>query len=697
MKILYVINALTVGGAQTLLLDLAKTAKLANNEIIVAAFRDGILSEELREKNIKVEILGEVFFDFLAFYKLLKIVKKFKPDIIHSHLFRATTWSRLVKIFLQTKLITTIHGSESCIYHYLEKITQPISDYMLFPSEFLANWYKKTIKNLDFDNFKIIYPGTQIKNEKDYKLQKEIKIGTLSRLHYIKGIDILFKAAKILKDKKQNFQIYIGGGGKGKESLVKLAKNLKIDNICKFIDDISDKSNYLESLSIFVSPSRKEAFGINLCEAMERSLPIVSTNVGGIPEVVENNVTGILCPPDNPESLAKSLEYLINDFDKRKKMGENGRERVEKLFNREKAMKEHIKTYNDLLQQNKTTKDKKIHFAISSCELGGGERLAINLIKKLQKRGWEVTATCAGNPLYKELLSINVKCSIASMRLGGLFFAIKLLQDLKTFKPTIISSHLNKASLFSGLLSKLTGIKCVSHVHGLNKKIYYQFSDKQIAVSNAVKQHLLDQDLNSSTLVTINNCIDKPAIGKRNFPNRPLNISITAKLHKNKGHEWALKAISNNISSINIGEIHIFGDGPERKNLENLCNSLKTIKNKVIFHGFVKDPSEYYDDIDLALLPSLGEGIPLSLLEVMRLGIPCIATNVGGIPEIITNNQSGILVEPKEEKSLIEAINRLSSKDGYEFFSKEAFERFKQVNNQEKMIDDFEKVLLAFF
>ena len=690
MKILFVINALTVGGAQTLLIDLARHCKNTNNEVIVAAFRDGILSKKLTENGIKVEILGESFFDLIACYRLIKLYKEFQPDIVHTHLFRATAWARFVKLVSnsKSKLVTTIHGAETSVYHIVERIMQPLSDFMLFPSGYLAKWYSDSIKKLDTDSYKVIYPGTIINEAVNYKKKEKIIIGTLSRLHQVKGIDILLRAANILQEKDLNFEIDIGGGGKGKETLVELVKQLKIDNICKFVDDIPNKANYLESLSIFAAPSRQEAFGINICEAMERGLPVVSTKIGGIPEVVENAVTGILCEPDNPEERAKNLEILINDSEKRKIMGEKGRERVEELFNRSKTMKEHIELYNKLAN------NKKIHFAISSCELGGGERLAISLIKSLQQRGWEVTATCAGNPLYAELLSLNVKCSVASMNLGGVLFAIKLLNDLKTFKPNIISSHLNKASLFSGLLSKITGIKCVSHVHGLNKKIYYQFSDRQIAVSNAVQKHLLDQNLNASTLITINNCIDKPAVGTRNFPEKPLNISITAKLHVNKGHEWALKAISEQITNLKINKIHIFGDGPERHNLETLCNSLESLKDRVVFHGFVNDPSKYYNDIDVALLPSLGEGIPLSLLEVMRLGIPCIATNVGGIPEIIINNESGILIEPKDGKALVEAINRLSDKNNYEFFSKQGFERFKIVNNQEKMIDDFEKVLL---
>lgn len=693
MKILFVINALTVGGAQTLLLDLTKYCNTSNNKVIVAAFRDGIIGDKLRENNIEVKILGEQLFDFIACYRLIKLIKEFKPDIIHSHLFRATAWTRFAKLISRTnsKLITTIHGTETETYHYVEKIMQPLSDYMIFPSNHLLEWYLKNIKELDSNKYKVVYPGVVINKARDYKKQDKITIGTLSRLHPVKGIDNLLKAAKILKNKKYTFELNIGGGGKGKEVLVELVEKLGIKDVCNFVDNIPDKSNYLENLSIFAAPSRREAFGINICEAMERSLPVVSSNVGGIPEVIENGITGLSCEPDNIELLADNLEVLIKDYEMRKKIGEEGRKRVEERFNRLKSMEEHIKIYKNL------NISKKIHFAISSKELGGGERLALDLIRNLQNRGWEVTATCAGNPLFKELLSMNVKCSVVSMNLGGILFAIKLFKDIIKFKPDVISSHLNKASLFSGLLGKLTGIKCVSHVHGLNKKIYYQFSDIQIAVSNAVKEHLIKQNANQQTLITINNCINKPAIGVRSFPNRPLNISITAKLHANKGHEWALKAISENISQLNIGNIHIFGDGPERNNLEKLCNSLINIKDKIVFHGFVNNPEQYYGNIDVALLPSLGEGIPLSLLEVMRLGIPCIATNVGGIPEIIINNDSGLLVNPKDGTALIEAINRLSNKENYELFSKNAFERFKIVNNHKKMIDDFENVLLEIY
>ena len=694
MKLLFVINALTIGGAQILLVDLVESALKKGFKVDVVAFRNGPISEKLFELGVKPHILGELFLDLIPFYRLVAIINSLKPDVIHTHLFRATILTRLAKMMTGScaKVITTVHGLETEAYHRLEGLTCFLSDYFVFPSSYLSEWYSSSISKLKESCYKVLYPGVIIKPVLEKTSSNAtVVIGTLSRLHHVKGLDVLISAVKILKKNCKSFEILIGGGGKGKDVLERLVYTQNISDICKFVDNVSEKSNYLENLDIFVSPSRKEAFGINLCEAMERSLPVVASKVGGIPEVVEDKRSGLLFDAENAEKLAEKLEILIKDLDLRRRMGQNGRERVEQLFNRNKALEEHMKLYEEI------TRERRVHFAVSSRELGGGERLALDLMLSLRNRGWTVTATCAGNPLYKTLIENGFDCSVASMWLGGVFFAIKLAEDLKRFKPSVISSHLNKASLFAGLLSRITLIPCISHIHGLNKKIYYQFSKRQVAVSGGVKKHIEKQGLTGESLVAINNCINKPAVGHRNFPERPLNIAVTAKLHANKGHEWALKAINSHIGRLNIGHIHIFGDGPERKNLERLCESLSGIKKKIVFHGFVNKVDDYYSEIDLALLPSLGEGIPLSLLEVMRLGIPVVSTDVGGVPEIIVNGESGILVEPGDSEAIVSAIGRMMEKEGYEKFSIGAYNRFKEINNHEKMVDDFEKLLLTSF
>lgn len=689
MRILQVINALTMGGAQFVVLDLARRARNDGHQIEIASFRDGPIGNVLRQEGFTVHLLGEKLLDLPAFIKLLGLIDSYKPDVVHSHLFRATFWARLACGFFRcVKLVTSVHGSETKSFHRMEKLMSRFSNYMIFPSRYLRDWYVNNIRSLKKSECSVIYPGVNIKPP----AQKSggsapVRIGTLSRLHPVKGIDRLIVACGVLKMRGVPFSLLIGGEGRHRAELQALAEKVGIAGLCRFTGEISDQRAFLDQLDIFVAPSRQEAFGIHVCEAMERALPIAGARVGGIPELIRHGETGCLFDPETSGELAEVLEKMIFNPEFCRRAGSLGRLRVENSFNRQTGIEKHLKIFAQL-----TASHRHVHFVISSSELGGGERLALGLMKNLAARGWTLSATCAGSPLAEEIAGLGVTCSCSSMVAGGFFFLFRLIRDLVCLRPRLLSSHLNKASLMSGLLGRIAGIRTVSHVHGLNQKIYYQFSDHLVAVSQAVKTHLCSQGAGADNIRVISNRIEKPALDSRVFPQRPLRIAITAKLHANKGHRWALEAVAKHIDSVGIGKIHILGDGPERENLEKLCSE-PPLRDLVVFHGFVHDPDLLYPEIDLVLLPSLGEGIPLSLLEAMRFGIPCIATSTGGIPEIIENDRSGLLVAPGDAEGLVEAIRTLGNRAGYERLSQGALEQFNRINNYSEMIDEFEELL----
>lgn len=688
MRILQIINALTLGGAQFVMLDLALHARNDGCEVEVACFRDGPIGSMLRQEGFKVHILGETFLDLPAAIKLAGVLARFKPDVVHSHLFRATLWARICCRFSRkTKLITSIHGCETASFHHLERLMNRLSDGLVFPSRFLRDWYISRIRSRKGDECSVIYPGVHIAEPDDRQQTGDtVRIGTLSRLHPVKGIDRLIEACSLLKNRKIKFELSIGGDGRHRTELERLAKEFAIENSCRFCGEISDRQSFLDTLDIFVAPSRQEAFGIHVCEAMERSLAIIGADIGGIPELIENNQTGLLFNPEHKGDLADKLETLACNPDLRRTLGQNARSRVENTFNRKTAVSRHLELFERL-----SAKKRHVHFAISSVELGGGERLALGTIKWLITRGWQVSATCAGNPLATAIAETGATVHTADMRCGGLFYALKLLAALCILRPDVISSHLNRASLAAGLLGKLCRIPSVSHVHGLNQKSYYQFSDHLIAVSHAVKRHLASQNADLANIHVITNQIDKPALTPRAHAGNPLRLAITAKLHKNKGHLWALEAIEKNLDRLGKLRIDILGDGPEKAALEKFCKESR-LRNCVFFHGFVNDPELFYGSIDIALLPSLGEGIPLSLLETMRWGIPCVATDIGGIPEIVENNANGMLIKIGDKEGLVNAICQICA--NYEKFSISAVEHFKRINNYSQMIDEFENLLL---
>lgn len=691
MKILFVINALTIGGAQFLLLNIAKEAIKRGYSVEVACFKRGLIGQELAKLGVRVHYLNENFFDIFGFLKLIKIVKNFAPDVIHSHLFRATLWARLAHLFhLKGILVTSVHGIETVGYSKLEQLMSGLSDEIIFSSNYLQSWYNQKIKPLQ-DRGLCFHPGVAVLPQSNaYKgpVVRPFTIGTLSRLHKIKGVDNILRACALLQDRGVNFVLKIAGEGEAKDSLIALSRELGIEARCQFLGLLPNKAEFLSGLDVFVAASKFEAFGIHICEAMERSLPVLASKVGGIPEIIVQGKTGILFQPEDFNELATLLMACEKDPKGCAQMGKNARNRVAENFNEALFLKAHFDLYETLVQK----KQKKLHFVISSNEMGGGERLAIGLINKLMARGYHITTTCAGNPLAAELEELGLKVSKKSLNLWAIPFALQVVQDLLTHRPCYISSHLNRAGLISGHLSKLLGLASIAHVHGLNRIAYYKNSHRLVAVSSAVKRHLCQQGAIENKISVIPNCIDKTPLEPRTFPEKGMVVSITAKLHTNKGHAWALKAIEKNLKHLNIRAIHIIGDGPQKEALKKLVAN-GPLHKIVQFHGFVQNPDILYPEVDLAILPSAGEGIPLSLLETMRFGIPCIATNVGGIPEVVNHGENGLLIEYKNEKQLIDALKFLSDAEKYEQFSKASVLAFKTLNNYEIMVDCFEKLL----
>ncbi|HOT27446.1 MAG TPA: glycosyltransferase [Candidatus Ozemobacteraceae bacterium] len=693
MKILQLVNALTWGGAQILVSDLARAARRAGHATVIAAFRDGPLSAPLRREGFDVRILGEELFDIAAAWRLLALCREFRPDVIHSHLSRATFWARVLRNRLtETRLVTTIHGFESGRFHSVEKRMASLSDHILFPSGFLADWYEKSIHKLPPGRASVIYPGVETSTTPRAVRTspgRPIRIGTLSRLHRVKGVDILLEACAGLCS-RYPLRIVIGGDGKERGNLGTLAARLGIDACVEWTGPVSSPKEFLDTLDIFVAPSREEAFGITICEAMDRNLPVVASRVGGIPEIVRDGVDGLLVPPEDRNALARAIERLLQDEPSRLAMGISGNRRVNAEFRRKSCLDTHMILYHNILHHWPGDRA-AVHLAVSSCELGGGERLALSLAQALRRRGFRITATCAGDPLAAKLRESGIATSVAPMTAGGLFFGVRLARDLLIHRPDLVSAHLNRAALASGLLRLIGGPSVISHVHGLNREIYYRFSDHLVAVSESVGEHLRSQGIPPERISVIPNRIPGKPMHRTAPPAPPWVVGIPAKLHANKGHRWAFNAIASNIHNLPDLRIEIFGDGPERAALQSFVTS-GPLKGITTFHGFEPDMDAWYPKLHLVMLPSLGEGIPLSLIEPMRWGLPCIATNVGGIPEVVEDGANGVLVKPGDEAGLIDGLNRLLSGPAYESFRAAARAKFQAINDFEGMIDRFEHV-----
>ncbi|MGZ4878004.1 MAG: glycosyltransferase family 4 protein [Candidatus Angelobacter sp.] len=185
------------------------------------------------------------------------------------------------------------------------------------------------------------------------------------------------------------------------------------------------------------------------------------------------------------------------------------------------------------------------------------------------------------------------------------------------------------------------------------------------AVSDAVAQRLLDSGVPARKIKTIANGIDvEPFERAQPLPaptfDRDKVVGMVARLDLQKGFEYLLRAVRELCGVFRELKVVIVGEGPDRKAIEDMIRQYG-LQSTVILAGKQSDMPGVYAAMDIFVLPSLNEGLPMTILEAMAASKPVIATKVGAIPTLIRNGETGLLVEARDTDGLRKAIARLLS------------------------------------
>jgi glycosyltransferase involved in cell wall biosynthesis len=185
------------------------------------------------------------------------------------------------------------------------------------------------------------------------KTGQPFTIGMTKSLKPIYGIDYLIKALPQLIAKIPDLRVLLIGEGEQKQHLKELAKELSVENIVHFEGSVPHKSipRYLSMMDIFVMPSLSESFGVSALEAQAMKVPVVATNIGGIPEVVKDGISGLLVKPKDSKELASAIIKLLGNDALRKYMGENGRKFVIEKYEWERNAEEMEELYESLARK----------------------------------------------------------------------------------------------------------------------------------------------------------------------------------------------------------------------------------------------------------------------------------------------------------------------------------------------------------
>jgi len=268
-----------------------------------------------------------------------------KADIVHLHQFN-TLISNLVIFYarLKNKIIcVTDHGGGYFKLSNIFPIIGKSIDLYMLVSHFS---YKKFARYKD--NYQVIYGGVDISKFHPLGIEKENKVLFVGKILRVKGIDNLIKSVQGLDTK-----LHIDAKLRDKKYL-KLLMNLDRGNRAIFNFNATDKEliNDYNSALVTVLPSLSEIFPLVVLESMACGTPVICTDAGGMPEIVEDGANGFIVPPNDPKSLEEKIKYFIASPDESKRMGDNARKKMVADFTWDAVARRCLEGYSELLNKD---------------------------------------------------------------------------------------------------------------------------------------------------------------------------------------------------------------------------------------------------------------------------------------------------------------------------------------------------------
>jgi glycosyltransferase involved in cell wall biosynthesis len=356
IRILYISPNSCLYGAEQSLLLLIRGLDTSKYTPIVLCPEYGPFTVKLDQYNIQYQVHRYEFINkrtpmnyLLWLEKCKKIIKIIKPTIIHCNERHVCQFiSPLSKLFH----IPIVCHVRQYINYYEDLITfsrfsdKLISNSFAMQSNLVGLGYKTNKIKVIYNPIEDIYNSLSTRNTTG-----KVNIGIIGQVIPRKGHDILFSSLAAVTTRNWECHIYgdVTSNILYRSELKCMANELNIADRLIWHGYRNDPTSIFAKLDLVVVPSREETFGRVAAEAMYASLPVIAANVGGLPEVIDDGITGLLFPSQDVSALAKAIEALIVDQARRHRFGILGRERASSLFNVDAHINAVIKIYKDLL------------------------------------------------------------------------------------------------------------------------------------------------------------------------------------------------------------------------------------------------------------------------------------------------------------------------------------------------------------
>lgn len=319
-------------------------------------------ADELQAEFVSVPDNG--LFDLSLIKKLLKICKDRKVSIWHAHDYKTNVLGVILSRFHRMKLVTTVHGwvletPKLKFYYWIDKQSLRFYEKVICVSEDL---YKSSINAgvsdskcslirnaIDSSEFKRSQSSDAAKASLSFS-QDRLLIGAIGRLSEEKGFHFLIAACENLIEAGHEIELAILGEGDQRQELEKQIAESKHPDRFHLLGYCADTISYFEAMDFFVLSSLREGLPNVLLEAMAMEVPIVSTKIAGVPNLISDGIHGVLVDSGSADALQQGIQRALKDGTLRAAMIQNAKERVENEFSFENRMSQVSQLYDQLLQ-----------------------------------------------------------------------------------------------------------------------------------------------------------------------------------------------------------------------------------------------------------------------------------------------------------------------------------------------------------
>lgn len=371
--VVHIIYALGTGGLENGLVNIINRAPKYRHAIICLTTADEFASRITAEGVEVIELHKKPGLDLGVFVRLFRVLKRLKPSIVHTRNLASLEMQVVTLLFPRMKRVHGEHGRDvhdldgsNKKYNFMRRCFQPFIHRYIAVSQDLSEWLKHTVglperkvtqiyNGVDANRFSRTHTSS-IQPEgfpDNFRRSDLLIVGTVGRLAEVKNQQFLVAAfAALLKqypEHANNLRLLLVGDGPSRTKIEDQIAELGIADYVWLAGDRTDIPALLQVMDIFVLPSLGEGISNTILEAKATGIPVVATQVGGNPELIQDGNNGRLVPVNDVKALSAVLKEMIDNEPLRNAMAERGQLDVKNTFNWDRAVAEYMAVYDEVL------------------------------------------------------------------------------------------------------------------------------------------------------------------------------------------------------------------------------------------------------------------------------------------------------------------------------------------------------------